>query len=68
MVPDSKQSLACLTLECVSPATADLSDMSPFDIVRTMNGEDAAVWAEVDRRCSFSEQSRGWVIEQPKTS
>jgi len=47
MVPDSKQSLAGLTTESVNPASADLSDMSPLDIVRTMNGEDALVAAAV---------------------
>jgi N-acetylmuramic acid 6-phosphate etherase len=47
MVPDSEQSLASLTTESINPASADLSDMSALDIVRTMNGEDALVAAAV---------------------
>ena len=48
MTSELERSLAGLTTESVNPASASLSSMSPLEIVRTMNREDALVAAAVE--------------------
>ena len=47
MASEIERSLAGLTTESINPASASLSAMSPLEIVRTMNREDALVAAAV---------------------